>query len=247
LPRNLTPATSRTASPSHPARRPWPACAWHRPVHAPACGARPSALRRASAPRRLHLQDAASDFTRSSCSARYSRADSPVTASTRRTPAPTALSPRTRIRPISPVRRDMRAAAKFDRIGLAGLGRARPAPSRRRGPHRRTSRRTAPSHLPRSRRRRSSGASSPASSAARSRWPYPRPSRSSSADIGLGCETSKRSRSGETSEPFWATWCRALRAAPHAADGSPNGWRAARAAGVIDRQHDRVAGFSVPS
>ena len=85
---------------------------------------------------------------------------SPVSASMRRTPAPTALSPRMRTRPISPVARDMRAAAKLDRIGLGRpWSRARPAPSTRRAPHRRIFRRTAPSHPRRSRRRRSSAAS----------------------------------------------------------------------------------------
>ncbi len=38
-----------------------------------------------------------------------------------------------------------------------------------------------------------------------SRWRCPRPARSPRAVIGLGCEKSKRSRSGATSEPFCAT------------------------------------------
>ena len=38
-----------------------------------------------------------------------------------------------------------------------------------------------------------------------SRWPCPRRARSPRRVIGLGCEKSKRSRSGATSEPFCAT------------------------------------------
>ena len=45
----------------------------------------------------------------------------------------------------------------------------------------------------------------PARSAARHRWRCPRPARSPRRVIGLGCEKSKRSRSGATSEPFCAT------------------------------------------
>ena len=143
------------------------------------------------------------------------RAASPVSASMRRTPAATALSPTILNRPISPVRRDMRAAAELDRISVAGaLAVGIDAHRRRRAPRRRISRRTAPARLRRWPR--------PASSDASRRPQFCRimaltrssTARISSCVIGFGCEKSKRSRSGATSEPFCATW-------------SPSTWRSA--------------------
>ena len=81
------------------------------------------------------------------------RAAAPVSASMRRTPAATALSPTTVMRPMSPVRAHMRAAAQFDRPAHAHCRRHR-RPSRRRAPRRRISRRTAPARRTRWPRRR---------------------------------------------------------------------------------------------
>ena len=77
----------------------------------------------------------------------------PVSASMRRTPEATALSPITEISPISPVRLHMGAAAQFDRPAERVAVLAASRPSRRRAPRRRISRRTA-------RARRTSRASS---------------------------------------------------------------------------------------
>ena len=139
--------------------------------------------------------------------------------------------------------RDMGAAAQFDRIRLAGLGAVQsPCPSTRRAPRRHISRRTAPSRLRRSLHRPHISrvvtgsfcrtislaivldllASPPASSA----WD----ARSRSA-AGPARPASPSARHG----------CRAPGAAPRAADGSPNGWRGAGAARMIDLKLDRVA------
>ena len=93
------------------------------------------------------------------------------------------------------------AAAEFDRIGRTVAR----EPMRRRGPRRRTSRRTAP-WRPLRRPAPASSAGSTGRSRGSARSPRPRSRRGRPASSACGWLTSKRSRSGATSEPFCATW-----------------------------------------
>ncbi len=186
-------------------RRPWRASSWRRTVRArDACAPR-AALRCA---RRISAIGA---FSSAGDDAQFApnRVERLARRRCRSAPRCGARRRRRRLRrrprssPMSPVRLHMGAAAQFDRPahGVA----AALDPSRRRAPRRRISRRTAPARRTRRRRRAPSarvvtGAFCSTMSLAMSS------TRSiSSAVIGLGCEKSKRSRSGATSEPFCAT------------------------------------------
>ena len=162
-----------------------------------------------------------------SWSARCWRAASPVSASMRRTPAATALSPTTVIRPIR--RCGRHACRRTARPTSRARCRRRLRPSRRRAPRRRISRRTAPARRRRWRRRRAiSRVVDRRVLQHDGRWRCPRPRRSPRRVIGLGCEKSKRSRSGATSEPFCATW-------------SPSTWRSASCSRCVAEWLARIA------
>jgi hypothetical protein len=125
----------------------------------------------------------------------------PVSASTRRTPAATALSP-TKVTSRSRRCGHMRAAAKLDRIGLCRSA----CPWRRREPRHHTSRRTARIAPESHRFVRSISRVTTGAFLQHDRIGDlldSRPTRRSS--IGFGWLKSKRRRSGATSEPFWAT------------------------------------------
>ena len=136
------------------------------------------------------------------CGCAALRAAAPVSASMRRTPAATPLSATTGIRPMSPVRRTwVPPHSSTDQPSVL------PAPSPIA-----TTRTSSPYFSPNSARAPEARASSSAISrvvtgefCSTMSLAMSSTRSISSAVIGLGCEKSKRSRSGATSEPFCAT------------------------------------------
>ena len=102
-------------------RRPWRAsCAPRRDRARAGAAPRPASATRSAASSGRTFSADATALSRFSCSARCFRAAAPVSASMRRTPAATALSPTTRDQADLAGAADMGAAAELDRIGPAG-------------------------------------------------------------------------------------------------------------------------------
>ena len=221
-----------------------------RPARARACVR--SSSRRADARRQLlerRLERGATPLRRAATCVRrvLARARVPVSASMRRTPAATALSPTTVNEADVAGAPHMGAAAQLDRAGHACC--RRPRPSRRRAPRRRISRRTARA---RRRRRASSGAISRVVDRRVLQHDVVGDVLDPRELVGRRSAWDGRSRSAagraRPASPSASRGRRAPGAAPRAADASPNGCaRIARAARVIDVERQRASpSLSVP-